>query len=152
MEAAYIIHCIDEAVVGGGFVEMVKRHFWPEYSARKFFWFNVLLHIINVSTIIAYETMGDAWVIAPLSMPWLFTTNGLWHVLEAVKFREYSPGLATSQLYWIIMYHIIRYGLLTGQIPTTTYITAAIIGTTTTTIMIGSLFAIRRIKGGKTSN
>lgn len=37
MEAAYLIHCLDETIAGGGFVNMVKKHFWPEYSAKNFF-------------------------------------------------------------------------------------------------------------------
>jgi hypothetical protein len=47
MEAAYLIHCLDETIAGGGFVNMGKKHFWSEYSAKKFFWFNTGLHLIN---------------------------------------------------------------------------------------------------------
>ena len=34
MEAAYLIHCLDETIAGGGFVNMVKSHFWPAYDAK----------------------------------------------------------------------------------------------------------------------
>jgi len=37
MEAAYIMHCLDETIAGGGFVNMVKKRFWPEYSGKNFF-------------------------------------------------------------------------------------------------------------------
>jgi len=52
MEAAYLIHCLDETIAGGGFVSMVKKHVWPEYNAKKFFWFNTAAHIINVAAIV----------------------------------------------------------------------------------------------------
>ena len=122
----------------------MKKHFWPEYTARKFFWFNFLLHGINITTIIAYEILGGSWIILPLSMCWLFVTNGFWHVLEALLFREYSPGLATSLLYWIIMYNIARYGLFSGRISLQAFITSALVGSTATILMIGSLFMMRK--------
>ena len=37
MEATHLIHCLDETVVGEGFVNMVKKHFWPEYNEKMFF-------------------------------------------------------------------------------------------------------------------
>lgn len=144
MEAAYLIHCLDETVAGGGFVDMVKKNFWPEYSGKMFFWFNTFLHLLNVATIILYEILGGAWVIAPLSMCWVFVTNGLWHVLGAAMFREYHPGLVTSPLYWIIMYFIVRYGLVPGEIQMSQLVISIVIGTILTVLMIGSLFAQRR--------
>jgi hypothetical protein len=146
MEAAYLIHCLDETIAGGGFVNMVKRDFWPEYSGKKFFWFNAGLHIINIASIILFEVLGGAWVIFPLSMSWLFVTNGLWHVMGTAIFKEYSPGLMTSPLYWIIMYFIIRYSLLSGDILPSYFIISVIIGSVLTILMIGSLFAQRRFR------
>ena len=149
MEAAYLIHCLDETVAGGGFVNMVKKHFWPEYDAKKFFWFNIIAHIVNIASIVLYEILGGAWVIFPLSISWLFVTNGLWHVLGTVMFREYSPGLVTSPLYWIIMYFIIRYSLLPGNILLSHFVVSIVIGTVLTILMIGSLFAQRRLQAKK---
>ena len=146
MEAAYLIHCLDETIAGGGFVNMVKVRFWPEYDAKKFFWFNTGLHVINIVSIILYEILGGAWVIFPLSISWLFVTNGLWHVLGTAMFREYSPGLVTSPLYWIIMYFIIRYSLLPGNILLSHFVVSVVVGTILTIIMIGSLFAMRRVQ------
>jgi len=77
-------------------------------------------------------------------MCWLFVTNGFWHVLEALLFREYSPGLATSLLYWIIMYNIAHYGLFSGRISLQAFITSALVGSTATILMIGSLFMMRK--------
>ena len=38
--AAYVVHVIDESLLGGSFVEKVRQHWWLEYSWTKFFWFN----------------------------------------------------------------------------------------------------------------
>ena len=145
MEAAYIIHCLDESIAGGGFVKMVRERFWPEYSGKKFFWFNTGLHIINITGIILFEVLGGAWVIFPLSLSWLFVTNGLWHVLGTVMSREYHPGLMTSPLYWIVMYFIIRYSLLAGDIALSHFVISAMVGTVITVLMIGDLFLMRRV-------
>lgn len=144
METAYIIHCLDETVAGDGFINMVKKHFWPEYNGKMFFWFNVFLHLTNILCIILYEIFGGDWVILPLTMSWVFVTNGFWHILGTALFKEYSPGLMTSPLYWIIMYFIVRYNFLPGYISPTNFIISTIIGTIITILMIGSLFHKRR--------
>lgn len=144
MEAAYLIHCFDEAFAGDGFVNMIKKHFWSDFDETKFFWFNTMLHMINATSIILFEYFGGSWVIFPLSICWLFVTNGFWHVLGTAKFKEYSPGLATSPLYWIVMYLIIRYSLMQGEINPLDFIISAIIGSLITVAMIGSLFIRRR--------
>jgi hypothetical protein len=141
MEAAYLIHCLDETIAGDGFVNMVKKHFWPEYNGKMFFWFNTGFHLINIFSIILYEIFGGSWVIFPLTMSWVFVTNGFWHVLGTALFKEYSPGLMTSPLYWIIMYFILRYSFLQGNISLTNFIISIVIGTVITILMIGSLFA-----------
>ncbi|MCP8320153.1 MAG: HXXEE domain-containing protein [archaeon] len=149
MEAAYRIHCLDETLAGGGFVNMVRKHFWSDYSAKKFFWFNTVVHIINITSIVLYEILGGTWVIIPLSISWLFVTNGFWHVLGTAMFKEYSPGLMTSPLYWIIMYFIIRYSLLQGNILLSHFVVSIAIGTILTILMIGGLFAQRWLKTKK---
>jgi len=143
MEAAYLIHCLDETIAGDGFVNMVKKHFWSEYNIKKFFWFNTGFHLINVFAIILYEILGRDWVIFPLTISWIFVTNGFWHVFGTIMFKEYSPGLITSPLYWMIMYFIIRYNFLQGDISLSNFVISIIIGSVVTILMIGSLFAKR---------
>jgi len=146
MEVAYLIHCLDETIAGEGFVNMVKKHFWPEFSGKMFFWFNTSIHLINIFSIILYEIFGENWVIFPLTISWVFVTNGFWHVLGTVMFKEYSPGLMTSPIYWIIMYFIIRYSFLQGNISVPNFIISIVIGAIITILMIGSLFARRWLK------
>jgi hypothetical protein len=107
--AAYVIHVIDESLLGGSFVEKVRQHWWPEYSWTKFFWFNTGYFAVMIASVIAYDLLGGAWLALPLAWSIERTCNGFWHVWWTIRFREYSPGLLTSILFWIEFYCILRY-------------------------------------------
>jgi len=107
--AAYVAHVLDESLLGGSFVEIVRKHWWPEYSWKKFFWFNTGYFGLMIASVVAYDFLGGAWVILPLAWSIERTCNGFWHVGWAVRFREYSPGLLTSILFWMQFYFILRY-------------------------------------------
>lgn len=109
MVAAYVIHVIDESLLGGSFVEKVKQHWWPEYSWRKFFWFNTAYFLVMIASVVAYDFLGGMWVIFPLAWSVERLCNGFWHVWWTIHFREYSPGLVSSILMWMDFYFIMRY-------------------------------------------
>ena len=109
MVAAYVIHIIDESLLGGSFVEKVRLHWWPGYSWVKFFWFNTGYFVLMIASVLVYDLRGGTWVILPLA--WMVERfgNGLWHIWWAIRFREYSPGLLTSILIFMDFYFILRY-------------------------------------------
>jgi hypothetical protein len=109
MVAAYVIHVLDESLLGGSFVEKVQQHWWPEYSWTKFFWFNASYFAIMIASVVIYDLRGGAWVILPLAWSIERLCNGFWHVWWAIHLREYSPGLLTSILIWMDSYFIVRY-------------------------------------------
>jgi hypothetical protein len=109
MVAAYVVHVIDESLLGGSFVEKVRQHWWPQYSWTKFFWFNTGYFVIMITSVLAYDWMDGAFVILPLAWSIERLCNGLWHVWWAIHFREYSPGLVSSILIWMNFYFIVRY-------------------------------------------
>jgi hypothetical protein len=74
----------------------------------------------------------------------MFVTNGLWHMLQTLLLREYSPGLISSPIYWILMYFITRYFLLTGEIFILYFVVSLVIGTTMTVVMFGLAYYVRR--------
>ncbi len=86
-------------------------------------------------------------MILPLSISWVFVTNGFGHVLVTVITREYSPGLVTSLLYWAIIYLIIQCNILQRSISTSNFIISVLIGATVTILMIGHLFLRRMLRG-----
>jgi hypothetical protein len=127
MVAAYVIHVIDESLLGGSFVEKVREHWWPEYSWTKFFWFNTGYFMVMIASVILYDFLGGAWLILPLAWSIERFLNGCWHVWWAIHFQEYSPGLVTSILMWMTVYFIARYAP-EGAITTGTLGPAALIG------------------------
>jgi hypothetical protein len=127
--AAFVVHVLDEALLGGGFVAKVKQHWWPEYRADMFFWFNTGFIACMVVFVLLYEIFGGAWVILPLY--WAFergihglTFNHWW----SIKYREYSPGLLSSVLLVLVLYLITRFGLLAGSISPIYYLIGGIAG------------------------
>src|ERR1700722_15275927 len=109
MVCAYVIHVLDESLLGGSFVEKIREHWWPEYSWTKFFWFNTGYFVIMIASVVLYDFLGGLWVILPLAWAIERTCNGFWHAWWAIHFQEYSPGLVTSILMWMNLYFILRY-------------------------------------------
>ncbi|HEV2395887.1 MAG TPA: HXXEE domain-containing protein, partial [Candidatus Sulfotelmatobacter sp.] len=107
--AAYVVHVIDESLLGSSFVEKVREHWWPQYSWRKFFWFNAGYFAVMVASVVLYDLRGGAWLVLLLAWSIERTCNGLWHVGWTVHFREYSPGLVSSILMGTNFYFILRY-------------------------------------------
>jgi hypothetical protein len=141
---AYCVHVIEEVAVGEGFIEMMRKTFYPEYSGRMFFGFNLMIFVTFTIGIILFELFGGIWVIWPLSFAFMFVTNGLWHLIQTIVLRKFAPGLITSPLYWIIIYFITRYFLLTGEILLLHFVISAVIGTIMTLVIFGLAFRFRR--------
>src|SRR5580692_8349529 len=62
MVAAYVVHVIDESLLGGSFVEKVQQHWWPQYSWTKFFWFNTGYFLVMILSVVLYDLLGGDWV------------------------------------------------------------------------------------------
>jgi len=141
---AYTIHIIDEALMGETFVGMVRRLFWPKYKWKHFFGFNTLLISLTIISIILFEVFNGLWMIAPLTFVFLYTTNGIWHLVSTIITKKYSPGLATSLIYWILFYFLVRYSFLTNTISGRIIIISGVVGTILTILMIGSFFIFKK--------
>jgi hypothetical protein len=128
MVAAYVIHVIDESLLGGSFVEKVREHWWPEYSWRKFFWFNAGYFVIMICSVVLYDLFNGSFVVLPLAWAIERTCNGFWHVWWAIRYREYSPGLLTSVLIWMDSYFILRYRPDSEAVSGMEWLAAAVIG------------------------
>ena len=107
--AANVVHCIDESLLGGSFVEKVRQHWWPEYSWTKFFWFNCAYFVVMIASVVLYDIRGGAWMILPLAWVIERASNGVWHVGWSIRFHEYSAGLVSSILMWMNLYFVVRY-------------------------------------------
>jgi hypothetical protein len=138
--AAYVIHILEESVLGENFVDKVRKNFIPFYDWTKFFWFNTFLLSLNVAAIIVYDIGGGRWIIFPLSLAVERTLNGIWHFGETVVTRKFSSGLLASILTWFLAYLLIRYSLVKGEILPIDFSIAFVIGTFITVIMFGAMF------------
>jgi uncharacterized protein with HXXEE motif len=146
MVAAYVIHVLDESLLGGSFVEKVQQHWWPEYSWRKFFWFNTGYFALMIASVVLYDLRGGNWVIFPLAWSIERLCNGLWHVWWSIHFREYSPGLVSSILIWMTSYFIVRYRPAGEPIASQALWLAVLIGLLAATFLA---FYIPLVKGKK---
>jgi Protein of unknown function with HXXEE motif len=144
--AAYVVHVIDESLLGGSFVEKVREHWWPQYSWRQFFWFNTGYFAIMIASVVIYDFRAGAWTILPLAWAIERMCNGFWHLGWAIRYREYSPGLVSSILMWMNFYFILRYTPPSEAIGGGIWIPAAIIGGLFTAFLV---FYIPVVKGRK---
>jgi hypothetical protein len=108
---------LDETLMNGGFVQWVRTNFWPQYTQSMFFWFNAVAVVAITASNVLFDLFGGHFVVLPLF--WLagFALHGVTvHVFWTVRQRDYSPGLVTSALYWILAYLLLRYGYAAGHI------------------------------------
>jgi hypothetical protein len=110
--ASYIVHLLDETLLGGGFVRWIAENFWPAYTMRMFFWFNAgAIAAIAISNLL-FDALGGHWVILPLVWVAGFGAHVITvHLFWTIRRQTYSPGLVTSLLYLIVYYLLIKYGL-----------------------------------------
>ena len=144
--AAYILHILEESVLGEVFVDKVKNNFWPDYSWKKFFGFNTILLSLNIAAILLYENLGGAWLIFPLSLACERFLNGLWHFFETIITKKFSSGLLSGVLFWILGYHIIRYSIIKGEIAVSYYLISVILGCILTALMFGLMILMGKRK------
>ncbi len=144
----YVLHILEESVIPEVFVEKVKRLYFPIYSWKNFFWFNTVLLTINVCGVLLFESFGNDWIIFPLALLSERVFNGIYHLVETILTGKYSSGLLTSVLVWILIYLIIRYSCLRGEISNINLIVSIATGLIMNLIMIVPLVlgVFKRIK------
>jgi hypothetical protein len=127
--AAYIVHIIDETIIGEGFTKKIQLWFWPQYHIGMFFWFNFACIASIALSNALYDMLGGHWVILALLWPFGFATHGVTlHLWWSIRHRAYFSGLLTSPLYWIIVYFIVRYAYLPGQISHSDFVWGVALG------------------------
>ncbi|MBI5528589.1 MAG: hypothetical protein HY897_19840 [Deltaproteobacteria bacterium] len=141
--AAYCINLLDETMMAGGFVAGIQEHFWPEYTATKFFWFNTVFIVLIATSNILYDVYGQRLVVAPMAWLWERSLNGLWHLGWTVGYQEYSPGLLTSILFWILLYMCYRHGVRSGEVGRRPFFIGAAIGLGIEGVIMAALFSVQ---------
>ena len=143
--AAFCIHVLDETLMGGGFVVGVQTHFWPTYTAKKFFLLNAVFLILIALSNILYDWQGNSLILLPIVWVWERSLNGLWHIGWTVMFKEYSPGLVTSGLFFVMLYFSYRYGVQKGPIEQIVFFGGAMIAIIIEVLLLSSLWWFQKI-------
>ena len=143
--AAFCIHVLDETLMAGGFVAGVQTHFWPTYNGIRFFGTNTFFVIIIAASNVLYDWKGERFIILPIIWVWERTLNGIWHIGWTIYFKEYSPGLVTSCLFFMIFYLLFRYGVQKGNIKYKIFWIGGIIATVLEVLLLSTLWWVQRI-------
>jgi hypothetical protein len=130
--ASYLVHIIDEMLSNGGFVQWVIANFWPTYRMRMFFWFNAGAIAAVAFSNVMFDALGGHWIILPLIWVAGFVTHAAtFHLYWTIRRNDYSPGLATSLLYIVVLYLLVKYGVGGRLIATSDFVTGVVIGVAT---------------------
>jgi len=130
--ASYVVHILDESLVNGGFVQWVVANFWPTYRMRMFFWFNAAALVAVATSNALFDSLGGHWVILPLIWIAGFVTHAAtFHLYWTIRRNDYSPGLASSLLYVVVYYLLIKFGVGGRLITTTDFAIGTAIGVVT---------------------
>jgi len=130
--ASYVVHILDESLVNGGFVQWVVANFWPTYRMRMFFWFNAAALVAVAASNALFDSLGGHWVILPLIWIAGFVTHAAtFHLYWTIRRNDYSPGLASSLLYVVVYYLLIKFGVGGRLITTTDFAIGTAIGVVT---------------------
>jgi hypothetical protein len=116
--AAFIVHLLDETLMGGGFVPFVQSHFWTGFLMGDFVFANALWLILIALSNILYDWLGNrfAFISAfPMFFLWERCFNAFAHIGLSFHFNEYCPGLVSSVLFFVIFYLIFRFIVLRGH-------------------------------------
>lgn len=116
--AVFTLHVMDETLMGGGFVPFIQRHFWTGFVWGDFAVANAVWLILIAISNILYDSFGNrfAFIAAiPLFFVWERCFNSIFHIGATFYYNEYSPGLLTGLLFFVILYFICRFVILRGH-------------------------------------
>lgn len=141
--AVFTLHVMDETIMVGGFVSFIQRHFWSGFALGDFAVANgVWLILIGISNIL-YDWLGNRFTFIaafPMAFLWERCFNAFFHIGSAFCFNEYSPGLVTSVLFFVILYLIGRYVVLRGHMRWVTFFVSGIPAIIFETLFVSSMW------------
>jgi hypothetical protein len=138
--AAFAAHLLDETLMAGGLVAFVQRHFWSGFTIPDFFSANAYWLILIAISNLLYDWKGNRFAAIPMAFIWERCFNALFHIGSTYHFKEYSPGLVTSVLFFVILYLICRYGVLRGHVRWVTFFVSSIPALVFETVFVSSMW------------
>ena len=141
--AAFAMHIMDETLMGGGFVPFIQRHFWNGFAWTDFFTANAVWFILIGVSNLLYDLLGNRFALIPaipLAFLWERVFNAFFHIGTTFCFKEYSPGLVTSVLFFVILYLVGRFVVLRGHISWSLFFVSSIPALIFETVFISSMW------------
>lgn len=141
--AAFAVHVLDETVMEGGLVAFVQRHFWSGFTITDFFDANAYWMILIAISNILYDWLGNRFAMIPaipMFFVWERCFNALSHVGLTFYCKEYSPGLVTGVLFFVIFYLICRFGVLRGHMRLAAFFGSGIVAAVFETVFVSSMW------------
>jgi hypothetical protein len=141
--AAFAMHVMDETMMAGGFVPFIQRHFWSGFAWGDFAVANAVWLILIAISNIVYDWLGNKYAFIagiPLAFLWERCFNAFFHIGSTFYYNEYSPGLITGLLFFVILYLIARYGVLRGHLRWVTFLVSAIPALIFETLFVSSIW------------
>jgi hypothetical protein len=124
------LHIWEEFVFPGGFADWDRRY-RPVYRESITPRFHLFINSLLIFACLAVGSAGPtpSGVAGWLTLTALLASNAVFHLVGAVRTREYSPGVVTGMLLYVPMtvYGFVHF-LTTGQATTGTAVAAAAIG------------------------
>jgi hypothetical protein len=138
--AAFAVHVMDETLMGGGFVAFIQQHFWTGFALDDFFQANGIWLILIAISNILYDCLGNSIVVVPLAFLWERSFNTLFHVGTTFYFRQYSPGLLSGLVFFVLIYLVCRFGLLRKQFRLRAFLGSGIVALAFEAVFISSMW------------
>ncbi|MCC7406053.1 MAG: HXXEE domain-containing protein [Bdellovibrionales bacterium] len=137
---ALFLHCLEEWFLD--FPSWARRRF-GSITTRRFYFLShipIFLVVIHLSVTGAREDNGGIYILLAVAAQLALAMNGVFHLLASLLFREYSPGLVTSVVFyfplsWVLCEQVFADRLLdSGQ-----FLCATGIAAITTVLVVSSL-------------
>jgi hypothetical protein len=135
----FVMHTVEELP---SFAQWVSRHFGT-MSTDVFAFIHIPLILIILLAAYKAFTIGHhgGWVILATAAQWQFGLNAVFHLVTAVIFREYSPGMVTAVcLSFPFTVYFMRRIWQEQRITRAELATAIVVGTVMAVVAIGFLF------------
>ncbi len=135
----FVVHTIEELP---GFAGWVSRHFGPMTTDSFAFIHIPLILLVLLASYKAFSIeRHGGWVVFATAAQWQFGLNAVFHLVTAVIFLEYSPGMVTAVCVSLPMTAYFMMRVRREQRLTKSELTSAIIlGTFMAAVAIGVLF------------
>lgn len=138
--SAFVVHLLDETLMGGGFVGFIQTHFWSGFELTDFFIANTVWLILIAISNILYDIFGNRLAFIPLAFLWERVFNAIFHIGSSLFLQVYSPGLVTGTLFFIILYLVFRYVVARKYLKWPSLILSSILAFIFETVFVSSMW------------